>query len=38
VESTTGALLVVVVAAGLMSYGVYCVLSTPRRRLAAADE
>jgi hypothetical protein len=38
VESTVGTLLVMVVAAGLIVYGVYCVISAPRRRLAAADE
>ena len=36
-SSTIGMLLVFVVAIGLIVYGVYCVISAPRRRLAPAD-
>ncbi len=38
VDSTVGAVFVVVVAVGLIAYGVYCVVSAPQRRLASADE
>jgi hypothetical protein len=36
-SSTIGTVLVFVVAIGLIVYGVYCVISAPRRRLAPAD-
>jgi len=32
-----GTALVFVIAVGLIVYGVYCVISAPRRRLAPAD-
>ncbi len=37
VETTFGTVLVAIVAVGLIVYGVYCVVSAPRRRLAPAD-
>jgi hypothetical protein len=36
--STAGTLLVIVVGAGLVVYGAFCVLSAPRRKLVGADE
>lgn len=36
--STIGTILVLILAVGLIVYGVFCVLSAPRRRLVAADE
>ena len=36
--STGGTILVIVVGAGLLVYGVFCVISAPRRRLVPADE
>ena len=36
-SSTIGTALVFVIAVGLIVYGVYCVISAPRRRLATAD-
>jgi hypothetical protein len=36
-DTTLGTVLVVVVGVGLIVYGVYCVISAPRRRLAPAD-
>jgi hypothetical protein len=37
VTSSVGTLLAVVVAIGLLLYGLFCVLSAPRRLLVAAD-
>lgn len=37
-DSTIGTILVLILAIGLIAYGVFCVLSAPRRRLVAADE
>ena len=37
-ETTIGGALVFVVAIGLIVYGVYCVISAPRKRLAPADD
>jgi hypothetical protein len=37
-STTIGGALVFVVAIGLIVYGVYCVISAPRRRLAPADD
>ena len=36
--STGGTILVIVVGAGLLVYGAFCVISAPRRRLVPADE
>ncbi len=36
-ESTVGRILVVVVGAGLLVYGVFCALSAPKQRLVGAD-
>jgi hypothetical protein len=36
--STGGTILVIVVGAGLVVYGAFCVISAPRRRLVPADE
>ncbi len=36
--STVGTILVIVVGAGLLIYGAFCVISAPRRRLVPADE
>ena len=36
-DSTVGALLVALVAAGLLLYGAYCIISAPRERLTNAD-
>jgi hypothetical protein len=37
-DNSVGTILVVVVAVGLVSYGAYCVVSTPSRKLVASDE
>jgi hypothetical protein len=37
-ESGLGTALVLVVAAGLFTYGVFCIVSAPRRLLVAADQ
>lgn len=37
-DNSIGMVLVVVVAVGLVAYGSYCIVSTPSRKLVAADE
>jgi hypothetical protein len=37
-DNSVGVILVVVVAVGLVTYGAYCIVSTPSRKLVASDE